>query len=133
MKSTDNDENDVELDPAEFIFLIDMSGSMYWSEVQKPINLAQGALRLFLHSLPDGSKFNIVQYGSRFTSTFPKSVVYDETNFKQALKDVDTYHERSMGGTNIFEPLEHIFSQERDKKLDRQVFLLTDGAVGNTA
>lgn len=132
MKSTDNDENDVELDPAEFIFLIDMSGSMY-SLPDDPINLAQSALRLFLHSLPDGSKFNIVQYGSRFTSTFPKSVVYDETNLKQALKDVDTYHERSMGGTNIFEPLEHIFSQERDKKLDRQVFLLTDGAVRNTA
>lgn len=130
MKSTDNDENDVELDPAEFIFLIDMSASMYWCDA---INLAQSALRLFLHSLPDGSKFNIVQYGSRFTSTFPKSVVYDETNLKHALEDVDTYHVRSMGGTNIFEPLEHIFSQERDKKLNRQVFLLTDGAVGNTA
>jgi len=114
MKSMDDgdDDNDAELDPAEFIFLIDLSGSMfgYRRDGNSPVKLAQGALRLFLHSLPDGSKFNIVQYGSRFTSTFPTSVVYNEVNLEKALADVDTYHDRSMGGTNIHAPLESIFN-----------------------
>ena len=114
MKSMDDgdDDNDAELDPTEFIFLIDLSGSMfgYRRAGNSPVKLAQGALRLFLHSLPDGSKFNIVQYGSRFTSTFPTSVVYNEVNLEKALADVDTNHDRSMGGTNIHAPLESIFN-----------------------
>lgn len=63
----------MELEPAEFIFLIDLSGSMYWGEPH-PIKLAQDALTLFLHSLPEGSKFNIVQFGSGYNKTFPSSV-----------------------------------------------------------
>ena len=57
-----DDDDDAELDPAEFIFLIDLSGSMYWGNrgEQSAIILAQAAIRLFLHSLPEESKFNIV-------------------------------------------------------------------------
>ena len=64
----DADENDVDLEAQEFIFLIDRSGSMYWGD--KAINMAVRALEVSLHSLPDGSKFNIVSYGSRFETLF---------------------------------------------------------------
>lgn len=74
MESPVDDDEDVDLQPAEFIFLIDLSGSMYG----KPVKLAQDALKLFLHSLPEGSKFNIVAFGSRFVSTFQQSVDYNE-------------------------------------------------------
>jgi hypothetical protein len=60
----------------EYIFLIDRSGSM----ADKPILLAVEALKLFLHSLPLGSKFNVVSFGSIFTKLFPESVDYDEKN-----------------------------------------------------
>lgn len=51
----------------EYIFLIDRSGSMYGS----PIKLAVSALKLFLHSLPVGSKFNVVSFGTHFTKVYP--------------------------------------------------------------
>ena len=123
----------MELEPAEFIFLIDMSGSMYWGSPQ-PIVLAQDALKLFLHSLPEGSKFNIVQFGSTHKSTFPQSVEYNEENLQIALDDVSTYHDedRELGGTEIYSPLKHIFKQKCDENLTRQIFMLTDGEVGNT-
>ncbi len=35
------------------------------------------------------------------------------------------------GGTEIYEPLKHIFAQIRKKRFPRQVFLLTDGDVSN--
>jgi hypothetical protein len=60
--SAEEDES-FELEPQEFIFLIDRSGSMYYGN--KAIIMAKEALKVFLHSLPEGSKFNIVGFGSR--------------------------------------------------------------------
>jgi len=38
-----------------------------------------------------------------------------------------------MGGTNIYEPLLSIFNQPLFEGLPRNIYLLTDGAVSNTA
>ena len=54
----------------------------------KPIELAVEALKLFLHSIPLGSKFNVVSFGSNFTKLFPESVVYDETSLKIAVSKI---------------------------------------------
>jgi hypothetical protein len=61
--------------------LIDRSGSM----CGKPIKLAVGALKLFLHSIPLGSKFNVYSFGSEFKKIFNESVEYNEENLKNAL------------------------------------------------
>lgn len=53
----------------EYVFLIDRSGSMSGT----PMKLAVEALILFLHSLPIGSKFNVVSYGSDYVKLFPQS------------------------------------------------------------
>jgi hypothetical protein len=58
---------------SEYIFLIDRSYSM-----EESIKLAREALQLFLHSLPYGSKFNIVSYGSKHQAMFPQSVLYND-------------------------------------------------------
>jgi hypothetical protein len=50
-----------------------------------PIQLAVGALKLFLHSLPIGSKFNVVSFGTDFEKLFPDSVEYNEDNLKIAV------------------------------------------------
>ena len=102
MDMATDEDSDVELDAAEFIFLIDLSGSMYFSG--NAVVLAQAALKIFLHSLPEGSKFNIVAFGSEYVSTFPKSVEYNEETLKMALEDVGQYHDRnrSLGGTEVY-------------------------------
>ena len=73
------------LKPAEFIFLLDCSHSMYWEmpsfDGQGTINsirLAVKALRLFLHSLPAGSKFNVIAFGTEFHAFFNESQPYNE-------------------------------------------------------
>ena len=68
-ESKNNSDDDAfELEPQEFIFLIDRSGSMYWGK--KAIKTAKEALKLFLHSLPVGSLFNVVSFGSNFEFLF---------------------------------------------------------------
>ena len=37
-----------------------------------------------------------------------------------------------MGGTEILEPLKELFTQTKRDDLPKNVFLITDGCVGNT-
>ena len=101
----------MELEPQEFIFLIDRSGSMYWGD--KAILMAADALKVFVHSLPSGSKFNICSFGCNHSYLFTDEIVkdYNEETMKLALADIDTYHKDNMGGTEIFKPMEDIFNK----------------------
>lgn len=53
---------------------------------------------------------------------------------QRTLDIVNQFHEETncLGGTEIYDPLVHIFKQKQDPSLSRHIFLLTDGAVGNT-
>jgi hypothetical protein len=75
-----------------------------------PIKLAVSALKLFLHSLPVGSKFNVVSFGTNFSKVYPKSVFYNEENLKIAVNEVSKFN-ADMGGTEILEPLIDIVSE----------------------
>ena len=96
-----------------------------------PIQLAVGALKLFLHSLPLGSKFNVVSFGTDFKKLFPDSVEYNEDNLKIAVSQISKFN-ANMGGTELLNPLKDIVSVKGGKDLPRCLYLLTDGAVFNT-
>ncbi|XP_062620575.1 von Willebrand factor A domain-containing protein 5A-like isoform X2 [Saccostrea cucullata] len=112
--------------PCEFVFIIDRSGSMHGSRIKK----AKETLLLLLKSLPVQCIFNVVSFGSRFYTLFPKSEEYNEENLEEALNLQKTM-EADMGGTEIFRPLENVFSNKLSCSYARQVFLLTDGEVSN--
>ena len=84
----------------DYIFLIDRSGSMSGT----PITLAVKALKLFLHSLPIGSRFNVFSFGSNFSSLFLTSQPYCQESLDHAVSVVSTFT-ADMGGTEIFQPL----------------------------
>ncbi|XP_019748259.1 von Willebrand factor A domain-containing protein 5A-like isoform X2 [Hippocampus comes] len=111
----------------EFVFLLDRSGSMAGDR----INSARDTLLLLLKSLPMGCYFNIYSFGSSFEHIFPKSMEYSEKTMKKALKIVKEM-KANLGGTEILQPLNHIYSQPCIPSQPRQLFVLTDGGVGNT-
>lgn len=112
----------------EFIFLVDRSGSMSGMYIKS----AGETLVLFLKSLPPGCSFNIIGFGSRYTSLFPNSVAYDQGNLDVAMGHAESLN-ADLGGTELLSPLQHIFRQPVIPGLPRQVFVLTDGSVSNTA
>jgi hypothetical protein len=71
------------------------------------IKLAVEALKLFLHSIPLGSKFNIISFGSDYAKLFPTSVEYGEETFAKALFAVKKFS-ADMGGTELFRPLKDV-------------------------
>ena len=115
------------LSPSIFIFLIDQSGSMSGNKIK----IASQALILFLQSLPVGSYYQIIGFGSTYNlyDELPKE--YNKNNINKSIKIIESL-EANLGGTNIFSPLDYIYNsfQHYDKiNLPKNIFLLTDGAV----
>ncbi|XP_038146415.1 von Willebrand factor A domain-containing protein 5A-like isoform X2 [Cyprinodon tularosa] len=116
----------------EFVFLLDRSASMdfplYCGSHESRIASARDTLLLLLKSLPNGCYFNIYSFGDSYEHVFPKSVKYSQKNLKRALKKVEEMN-CNLGGTQILEPLQHIYGQPCIPDKPRQLFIFTDGEV----
>jgi hypothetical protein len=112
---------------SEFVFVIDCSGSMSGTRMSQ----ARVCLSLFIRSLPASSFFNVVRFGETFEALFPQTVKYDQTTAEKALEFAGRML-ANLGGTQIYEPLESVFSQPRKGEDVRQLFVITDGEVSNT-
>jgi hypothetical protein len=112
----------------ELIFLVDRSGSMGGSSME----LAKEALKLFLHSMPVDCYFNIWSFGSDFSSLFKKgSKLYNDDTLAEAKNHVNGMN-ANFGGTEVYNPLQNIFTNQEIDGYARQIFLLTDGDVSNS-
>ena len=129
-KKSDLEKTDeINLNPALFIFLIDQSGSMSGN----PIKVASKALLLFLQSLPAGSFYQIIGFGSSFKKYDEEPKEYTQENIKNSIKLVEEL-KANLGGTDIFSPLKDIYNSYKiyDKiNLPKNIFLLTDGEIDN--
>ena len=113
---------------SEILFVVDRSGSMAGGK----INRVKETLQLFLKSIPEGTLFNIIGFGTNFKKLFEGgSVEYNEKNVAAALEHVNGMT-ANMGGTDILKPLMAIFGEKAKPGIPRQIFLLTDGEVNNT-
>ena len=124
-KNTDN----LELNPALFIFLIDQSGSMSGS----PIKIVSKALELFLQSIPVGSYYQLIGFGSNFKKYDETPKSYTSENIKNSINIIKTLS-ADLGGTNIYQPLKNIYENKNtynEIKLPKNIFLLTDGEIGD--
>ncbi|UJR12800.1 hypothetical protein I4U23_016973 [Adineta vaga] len=113
----------------EFLFVIDCSGSM---DDDNKIGLARKAMMLFLKSLPINCKFNIIRFGTNFSSLFNKnaSVEYNENTMARAESLIRNLS-ANMGGTELVQPLVWLQKNKPNEGCMRQIFLLTDGQVSN--
>ena len=58
-------------------------------------------------------------------------MIVDEQIFEIALYQIKAF-EADLGGTEILKPLETVFNKKLSEDYERQIFLITDGAVDNT-
>ena len=114
------------LNPALFIFLLDQSGSMSGHSM----TVANKALILFLQSLPAGSYYQIIGFGSDFEKYDKIPKEYTQQNIKESITLIESL-KADKGGTDIHSPLKDIYASKDydDIKLPKNIFLLTDGAV----
>ncbi|XP_039223581.1 von Willebrand factor A domain-containing protein 5B1 isoform X4 [Crotalus tigris] len=111
----------------EFIFLVDRSRSMAGTSIAR----VKDALVVILKSLMPGCLFNVIGFGSTFKAVFPASQAYSEENLAGACESIKKIR-ADMGSTNLLPPLKWALRQPIQRGHPRLLFLLTDGAVGNT-
>ena len=87
----------------------------------EPMKKAAQALELLLRSIPEDCYFNVVSFGSRYDSLFPKSQSYSETSFSKALNLAQTMTS-NYGGTEIYNVLKWVFENSRND-IPTSVFL----------
>ena len=107
-----------------FILLMDCSASMYGNK----INMAKLSLIYFLKSLhKNGSKFNVIYFGSIFYSIFEENRLVNDENIDEAIKSILKF-ELNMGlEKKIVSVFEYIKEKLVEKKLFNRIFILTDG------
>ena len=118
-----DDEGDTGL--KEMVFVVDRSGSMSGSKMEN----AKSTLQLFLRSIPEGTLFNIVCFGSKFSKLFEGgSRALDDETLGLATAHVAGMT-ANMGGTNLSRPLAAVLAEAPREGVPRLLFVLTDGEV----
>ncbi len=112
-----------DLPPREYIFVVDVSGSMNGF----PLDISKQLLKNLIGSLKPTDTFNVVLFagGSRLMS--PRSVPASADNVAEALQVIDRQH--GGGGTELRAALDQALRIPRSESVSRSVVLLTDGYI----
>jgi Ca-activated chloride channel family protein len=112
-----------QIPPREFIFIVDVSGSMHGF----PLDISKQLLRDLISNLRKEDKFNVLLFaaGSRLMST--QSVAATEANIQQAIRVIES--ERGGGGTELLPALKRALALPYAEGYSRSIIIATDGYV----
>ena len=108
--------------PKDYVFLIDISGSMSGFKIEQ----TKEATLKCLKQLRKGDKFNVITFESSYELFSDKIMEFNPGNYEKVKKYVQSL--RPGGGTEMFSALRVAVEQFGREKI---IFLFTDGDVGN--
>jgi len=113
-----------DIPPREYIFVLDVSGSMNGF----PLNTAKKLMRDLITQLKPTDTFNVVLFAGRAAVMSPKSLPATQANIDKAMNTIDS--QRGGGGTRLLNALQTAFALERPSGLGaRTTVIVTDGYV----
>ncbi|MHB8138605.1 MAG: VIT and vWA domain-containing protein [Smithellaceae bacterium] len=112
-----------DIPPREYIFVVDVSGSMYGF----PLDIAKNLLRKLIAGLRPTDQFNVVLFSGRSHLMSPSSVSATQENADQAVRLIDG--QQGGGGTELCAALHRAMSLPRNENVARSVIIVTDGYI----
>ncbi len=109
--------------PREFVFIVDVSGSM----MGFPLDTAKRLIQKLAATLRPIDKFNVLLFSGGSLLLSPVSLPATSENVVNALWTID--HETGGGGTELLPALEQALTLSREPGLSRTFLVITDGYV----
>ncbi|HEY3306481.1 MAG TPA: VIT and VWA domain-containing protein [Candidatus Binatia bacterium] len=112
-----------DIPPREFIFVVDVSGSMNGF----PLNTAKELVKDLIGNLRPTDKFNVILFSGGSRLMAPRSVSASDGNVRRAIQIIE--EQRGGGGTELLAAVRRGFSLPRDEAYSRTLIIITDGYV----
>ena len=112
-----------QIPPREYIFIMDVSGSMNGF----PINISKKLLQDLIGNLRPTDLFNVVLFAGGSAVMSEKSLPATADNIKRALEVID--REQGGGGTELLPALKRALALPKAEGFSRSVVIATDGYV----
>lgn len=112
-----------QIPPREYVFILDVSGSMYGM----PLDTAKRLMRELARGLRPVDRFNVLTFSGGSTLLAERSLPATEDNLEEALRTLD--EERGGGGTELLPALKRALALPADEKTSRNFVVVTDGFI----
>jgi len=112
-----------DIPPREYIFVVDVSGSMHGF----PLNISKNLLRNLIAKLRPTDQFNVVLFSGQSNLMSPLSVTAAPENVDRAIRLIDG--QQGGGGTELCAALKRAISIPRNENVSRSVIVVTDGFI----
>ena len=112
-----------QIPPREYIFIVDVSGSMYGF----PLDISKKLLKDLIGNLRPTDKFNVLLFSGGSSLMSEQSLPATSENIHRAINVID--RQRGGGGTELLPALKRALSLTRSEGYSRSVVIATDGYV----
>ncbi len=112
-----------DIPPREYIFVMDVSGSMHGY----PINISKKLLKDMISCLRPVDKFNLLLFAGDSTLMSERSVQGNGGNIQTALSAIE--RQKGRGGTELLHALKQAMNIPMDEGISRSIVIITDGYV----
>ena len=109
--------------PREYIFVVDISGSMHGFA----LDTAKALLRELIGALRPADTFNVLLFSGSNSLLAPQSVPATQANIDNAIATIDG--QRGGGSTELMPALRRIYAQPKTVDRSRSIVVVTDGYV----
>jgi Ca-activated chloride channel family protein len=113
-----------DIPPREYIFVVDVSGSMNGF----PLNTAKKLLKNLIGNLQNTDKFNVILFAGGSRVMAESSVPATPGNIRKAVHLIDK--QRGGGGTELLSALRKGLALPRNEAFSRTMIIVTDGYIG---
>ncbi|HKY07623.1 MAG TPA: VWA domain-containing protein, partial [Candidatus Binatia bacterium] len=113
-----------DIPPREYIFVVDVSGSMHGFSLE----ISKKLLKDLIANLRQDDRFNVILFSGGSRMMAPESLPATEANVKRAIQIIDG--QQGGGGTELLAAVRRGFSLPRDSSFSRTMLIVTDGFIG---
>ncbi|MCK5079796.1 MAG: TonB family protein, partial [Bacteroidales bacterium] len=112
-----------QIPPREYIFIVDISGSMWGF----PLDISKELMRNLLGKLKSTDRFNILLFAGGSSLFSERSLEANEGNIRRGINFIDRQH--GGGGTELLPALKRALALKGTEDYARSFVILTDGYV----